>query len=186
MDKTSKQQQQPPPPPPDHTVTDRQLRVAAEEAAGQSGTLYLLRDDKGGLVLSEKPPTAGNAIFKVTRDKELPPREGKVKVSFQAPDMKDPKPVEGIYDALFWSGAAFEKFLLTYYGSLRLLSADRMARLNAAINDPKVLALAHTPKSEPVDIDDPDALLMHLHAFQARPGIDGGGQWVPITKYPLP
>ena len=171
--------------PSDHTVTDRQLRVAAEEAAGQSGTLYLLRDDKGGLVLSEKPPTGGKAIFKVTRDKKLPLRK-KVKVSFQAPDMKDPKPVEGDYDALFWSGAAFEKFLLTYYGSLRLLSAGGMARLNAAINDPKVLAFGHTPKSEPVDIEDPDELLMHLHAFQARPGIEGGGEWVPIRKYPLP
>lgn len=61
--------------------------------------------------------------------------------------------VAPIADALFWSAAAVDKFLLPYYASF--VDLDVLQKhVVEAFQDPGVLAIVHLPDSETVIIDD--------------------------------
>ena len=54
--------------------------------------------------------------------------------------------VERKYDAMFWSEAAVEKFVIPYYA--RFTTAHHIARIMTAFNHPATMAIIHPPLSE--------------------------------------
>src|SRR5665213_3003751 len=54
--------------------------------------------------------------------------------------------VEGKYDAMFWSEAAVEKFVIPYYA--RFNTAHHIARIMTAFNHPASMAMIHPPLSD--------------------------------------
>jgi hypothetical protein len=54
-----------------------------------------------------------------------------------------------IWDALFWSEAAIEKFFIPYYVSQRLLEPEDWQYLKEALEDRELIAIAHFTPSRP-------------------------------------
>lgn len=54
--------------------------------------------------------------------------------------------VEAKYDAMFWSEAAVEKFVIPYYA--RFMTPDDLVRIMTAFNHPASIAMIHPPLSD--------------------------------------
>jgi len=168
------------------TLTYQQLRMAAEAAASyRDQEVYLIVDADGWSVKAERPANPeGKAVIPVKSPGKptAPPRVGFAKIGINEAtaadlrNLKDPNGVAiGPADAVFWSPAAVEKFLVPYYASvygdwsptkltalIGILGAPRapiahvgsaFAYVDAAA-DAGAFAVAHMPKSEYVQIDD--------------------------------
>jgi hypothetical protein len=163
------------------SMTYQELRKAVECAASyRDQEVYLVVDDEGwsvqtmmpivkegAAVIPCKSPGAATArppvlLAKIGIDKEKPA---------DLLDLKDPAGKElGSADAVFWTAAAVEKFLVPYYASVYGDQApkklDELIGILGAVRDPSTdldgaFAVAHMPKSEYVQLDGGLAVLEH-------------------------
>jgi len=136
-------------------VTLRQLRELVETASGQRVQPLAVVDDGAGKVSIEPLATTTSNVLLT-----LPANLEGAKPHFQIrlPDvdrtkLKNPPPSDdfGDYaDAVFWSIAAIEKFVLPYYAQFTPL--DEVAgKLSEFKDNPDVHAFIHLPDSETVD-----------------------------------
>lgn len=147
-------------------MTWRQLRKLAEAAHGfqQSGARMIRR---GGQVTIESPekvlPLAASQTDAPQSNEEVvltvssQPIAAKAKtlqivlndVRIEGTTYGD---IAGIADAMFWSLAAVEKFLLPYYIGFEDIDVVR-EKVRDRFKQPNVLAMVHLPRSEWVDIE---------------------------------
>lgn len=97
---------------------------------------------------------------------------------------------EGPADAVFWSAAAVEKFLVPYYASVYGNQAidvlqkliDLLGTRQREANGPEVFAVAHMPKSEYVQVDEHS-----LAVLMVDPGANSEPYAVPLSQFsPMP
>jgi hypothetical protein len=161
------------------TMSYQDLRRMTESAASYRGaTVYIVIDDKNWDIVTEKPQDVpGRVVIPCNNDlgrepRTLPPVDEAI---IRA---KDTKPVDllhlkdrhgnelGAADAVFWTAAAVEKFVVPYYASVygdeapgkltRIISVLGSVREPAALEAElggEPFALAHMPKSEYVQVE---------------------------------
>lgn len=160
------------------TITDRELRVLGEAAAGCSGPQFVAREgNKFHLRPDENGP--GRVVFAVRPERvsAMPGAPDTILVKKGSRELE----VRRKYDALFWSASACEKFVLSYYYSLRLLTSDQMAELLDGIYSPNTVAIAHEFKS-PNEVITSGDLVDSLRFLDARlvDKEDQEDAWVPL------
>ncbi|MFL5537369.1 MAG: hypothetical protein ACJ8J0_00105 [Longimicrobiaceae bacterium] len=171
------------------TLTYQELRRAAEAAASfRDQEVYLVVDDQGWSVREQRPDNPeGKAVIPIKSPGKQPTAPPPVLIAQIGVDptkpadllnLKDPQgnPL-GPADAVFWTPAAVEKFLVPYYASvygdqspttlnhlIGILGTPRTppAKVRSASADVDgAFAVAHMPKSEYVQIDGGVAVLVH-------------------------
>jgi hypothetical protein len=171
------------------TLNYQELRRMVEAAASyREKKVYIVVDDKGWSVETKeptntdgkavipcmspgrptaRPPVALAQIGTVADNPEKPP-VNLLKLKLPGSDREEPA------DAVFWTPAAVEKFVVPYYASvygdqapkklsdiINVLGAvrDPAARGAARSETGDAFAVAHMPKSEYVQVDEPFAVL---------------------------
>lgn len=130
-------------------LTANDLRKLAEAVDGvRDETAYVVWGNEGPEVRTQRPDS-DDVIFEcMTRNAE-PNRAKMVAIKLDRPVItSDGKPLthfERRFDAMFWSEAAVEKFMLPYYA--RFSSPDQMDRMRNASNQKDVAAVMHVPWS---------------------------------------
>lgn len=170
-----------------HSLTDLDLRVLAEAAVGRGGPLYAVRID--GKLSLEEAADGLEVLFEVSSPPDIDGRDQPASIEIET--TKGTQQVLETFDALFWSEAAFKKFIFTYYLSLRLLDKEGRKKLQAAYDDKKVVAFGHTPKSEIIpDFSSEqegsgDSLLSDLYAFKTDLTSNDGsnGVWIRVSEF---
>ena len=123
-------------------LSARALRRLAEAADGRRGEAYAIFYDGTDYVVAPADATdKGTKLVDLetphlARGRKVP----KNLVHVQMPGAS-PRPLSSEYDAMFWSEAAVEKFVLPYYQ--RLLSRPAMNDLLDAHEDPNVVGILH-------------------------------------------
>jgi hypothetical protein len=167
------------------TMTYQDLRRMTECAASYRGAkVWIVIDDKGWTV-EKTEPTPAASLGKAVIPCQSPgtPRP-KVGYAYLGPDKdqavdlldlydKDGEPV-GEADAVFWSAAAVEKFVVPYYASVYGDQApkeiEKVIKILGTVRDPRnglepfalePFALAHMPKSEYVQVDNTFTVLVN-------------------------
>lgn len=133
------------------------LRRAAETADGtrDKDVCLLIREDDFRVVKCGTPPGADEILIECYTKDQGPTsmRPGIAEIKLKSKKAKEHR-LEEKYDAVFWTESAVEKFVYPYYASLyRHEACERLCLLKEAWEDPKVVAIAHLPKSEPFDLD---------------------------------
>jgi hypothetical protein len=167
-------------------LTYQELRRAAEAAASfRNQEVYLVVDDQGWSIREERPDDPeGKAVIPIRSPGKEPAAPPPVQVAQIGVDrtkppadllnLKDPqgKPL-GPADAVFWTSAAVEKFLVPYYASVYGDQSPKkltdLINILGTVRDPSpgpnagdAFAVAHMPKSEYVQIADTGvAVLVH-------------------------
>ena len=159
------------------TLTYQELRRAAEAAASfRNQEVYLVVDDQGWSVREKRPENPDGMAVVPIKSPGKPTAPPPVLVAQIGVDvvkpadllnLKDPqgKPL-GPADAVFWTPAAVEKFLVPYYASvygdespkkltdlIGILGAPRDPSLSREASVGDAFAVAHMPKSEYVQVD---------------------------------
>jgi len=169
------------------TLNYQELRRMVEAAASyREKKVYIVVDDKGWSVQAEapsnpdgkavipcrspgrptaRPPVALAQIGTVADDPAKPP-VNLLKLKLPGSDREEPA------DAVFWTPAAVEKFVVPYYASVYGDQAPKkladIINILGAVRDPEdsppnavgdAFAVAHMPKSEYVQVDEPFAVL---------------------------
>lgn len=184
------------------TMSYQDLRRMTECAASyRGGTVYIVIDDKKWEVVTEKPQDVpGRVVIPCNNNLGRKPRKTpKVEDAYMRAE-KMTKPVDllhlkdkdgndlGPADAVFWSAAAVEKFVVPYYASVygdeapgkltKIISVLGSVRKPAAVEAElggEPFALAHMPKSEYVQMEGALAVLVKTPA---------GPITVPMDAYP--
>lgn len=147
-------------------MTWRQLRKLAEAAHGfqQSGARMIRRNSQVTIELPEErlPPTAPQAsieqsseeIVLTVSSQPIAPKAKALKIILNDVRIEGVEygDIAGIADAMFWSLAAVEKFLLPYYVGFEDIDVVR-DKVRDRFKSPNVLAMVHLPRSEWVDIE---------------------------------
>jgi hypothetical protein len=171
-------------PPPDKRFAPRDLRAIGEAAEAMTGRdLVVVCNAQKKLEVKErsdaKPDTV---IVRLYTEPDVADRPKPNSVLFTPSKGSAAQEIVETLDAVFWSEAAFKKFLLSYYHSMRLLTPQAMATLQRAYANPHVIAFGHDPKSVPTVHRDADAILENLHAFTIKgPTSASGGEWLKVT-----
>ncbi len=79
--------------------------------------------------------------------------------------------VEGKYDAMFWSEAAVEKFVIPYYA--RFNTAHHIARIMTAFNHPASMAMIHPPLSD----------IQFITSARTKPGQQDAVEVLSLTEF---
>ena len=154
------------------TLNYQELRMMVEAAASyRDQEVYLVVDDKGWSVETKRPDAPeGKAVIpcKSPGRPTARPSVGYARIGIDPTDpdkaanllqLGDPS---GPADAVFWTPAAVEKFLVPYYASVYGDRAPKkltgLIDILGAVRDPsddvgEAFAVAHMPKSEYVQVD---------------------------------
>ena len=130
-------------------LTANDLRKLAEAVDGvRDETAYVVWGKEGPEV-STQQPASHEVIFECMTSNVEPDRRKMVAIKLERPVITaEGKPLthfERRFDAMFWSEAALEKFMLPYYA--RFSSPRQMDRMRNASNQKRVLAVMHVPWS---------------------------------------
>jgi hypothetical protein len=162
-------------------LTYQELRKMVECAASYRGQeVYIVVDDAGWSVQMQRPDTPeGKAVIPCLSPTSpmLPPPVvlARIGTDEQNPanllELKDREGrLLGPADAVFWSPAAVEKFLVPYYASVYGDEAPKklteLIGILGTVREPSnttagAFAVAHMPKSEYVQVDGGMAVLEH-------------------------
>lgn len=143
------------------TIEASTLRRAAETADGTRNRDVWLLIGASNFKLVEcgtEPGTGEILIQCLTKDKVRPDLRPKIeeinlKSKKTGANGKEHK-LHELYDAVFWTESAVEKFVYPYYTYLyRHQACKRLCLLQEAWESPNVVAVAHLPKSEPFPVD---------------------------------
>ncbi|HEY8309798.1 MAG TPA: hypothetical protein VIG47_04545 [Gemmatimonadaceae bacterium] len=156
------------------TLTANDLRALAEAADGaRDKPAYVVWGDDGPELKTERPPASTEVIFECATNNVVPNRAKLHSITLDPPVVTSHgKTVTDIvtrYDAMFWSEAALEKFVLPYYlGSGKPELVDRIRK---AFNHASVVAIMHLPDSSPIilsSIQSSEGVrALTLHEFEA-------------------
>ena len=130
-------------------MTANDLRRLAEAVDGvRDETAYVVWGNTGPEVRTQRPDS-DEVIFEcMTRNAE-PGRARISAITLHPPVMaSDGTPLTDFarrFDAMFWSEAAFEKFMLPYY--VRFSSREQIDRMRRAFNQKHVAAAVHMPET---------------------------------------
>ncbi|MGI9091259.1 MAG: hypothetical protein ACR2GG_09165 [Gemmatimonadaceae bacterium] len=129
------------------TLTANQLRRLAEKVDGmRDQTVYVVWVDGKPRVKSELEQ-GDELIFTCETKNRVPQRPKFKSIALDPPVLNaDGTVITDVaerFDAMFWSEAAVEKFVLPYYS--RFKTADEINRLQRVFNQPSVYALVHMP-----------------------------------------
>jgi hypothetical protein len=163
--------------------TPRDLRIAGEAAEAMTGNLAVVCNAKKQLEVRVHSSTETDPVLVLLKAApDVPDRPKPSSIMFSAAPGSGAQELVAKFDALFWSEAAFKKFLFSYYHGMRLLTVDGMRRLQRAYESPHSVAFAHDPKSVPTTLKDDDAILGGLYVFKTA-GMDlaSGGTWVSVA-----
>ncbi len=134
-------------------VSPRELRIAAEHADGLRDRKLRLayrewastrhQDARRGIVILEHAAEPGDIELGIDvgvdpdgiPDRMTKPKQ--VSITYE----RGPDDLTDLFDALFWSAAAIEKFLLPYY--VRLLTPKEFDVLRNSVSDSTVRAIGH-------------------------------------------
>lgn len=167
-------------------ITWRQLRQMAESAHGLQEKRLGIRPDASGRYIVEVFNESNSNDYKFELDAIPNPKQGTLEVKLPGikTDNLPTKPTNddftSIADAVFWSMAAVEKFLVPYYSSV--IELDRvMKEVRERFANQNVLAFIHLPNSEIID----DAgMLKSFNLFAVQPADPGDGdepyQLIPV------
>ncbi len=147
-------------------LTWRQLRKLAEAAHGfqQSGARMIRRNSQVTIELPEEasPPAASQTgaqqpdeeIVLNVSSQPIAPKGKALQIVLNGVRMEGTEygDIAGIADAMFWSLAAVEKFLLPYYIGFEDIDIVK-EKVRDRFKNPNVLAMVHLPRSEWVDIE---------------------------------
>ena len=158
-------------------ITWRQLRQLAESAQGLQEERLGVRRDAFGRFIVEAYNVSNSNDYLFELDAIPNPKPGKLAVKLPGIQVNTlPYPVpnddfSSIADAVFWSMAAVEKFLVPYYSSMHELERV-MREVRDLFKDQSVLAFIHLPNSEIVGGG--EATMVNL--FAVRPVNPGSGE----------
>jgi hypothetical protein len=167
------------------TLNYQELRKMVECAASyREKKVYIVVDDKGWTVQTEEPTnTDGKAVIPC---KSPGKPGGPKKLALARIGLDENKPVnllklkipgtdkEGEADAVFWTPAAVEKFVVPYYASVYGDQSPKqltdIISILGVVREPtgqdtakgqalEAFAVAHMPKSEYVQVDEPFVVL---------------------------
>lgn len=132
------------------SLTASDLRRLAEAADGiRDQPAYVVWGARG----AEVKTTLGKddeLIVECETRSDVPSRPKFKSITVDPPFVdREGKPIANIeekYDAMFWSEAAVEKFVIPYYA--RFNSAQHIARIMKAFNHPASMAMIHPPLSD--------------------------------------
>src|SRR5688500_5117581 len=128
-------------------LTSRQVAQMAETFHGFKGKKLVAVDTVDGQILLKGEAAEGDVVlFEVETPLEVPDRLRLEKVVVKAEGCAEFDSA-GIYDSLFWTESAIEKFVLPYYVAQRVLTDDDMAALKAGIRSKEVVGLGHLPST---------------------------------------
>ncbi|MEO6778418.1 MAG: hypothetical protein ABI194_03115 [Gemmatimonadaceae bacterium] len=130
-------------------LTANDLRRLAEAVDGvRDETAYVVWGNTGPEVRTQRP-ASDEVIFECMTRNAVPDRARIGAITLQPPVIgSDGKPLPDFarrFDALFWSEAAVEKFMLPYYAGFS--SPGQIDRMRKAFNQKLVVAGAHMPES---------------------------------------
>jgi hypothetical protein len=178
------------------TLNYQELRMMVEAAASyRDQEVYLVVDEKGWSIQPQRPdPPGGKAVIpcKSPGRPTARPSVGYARIGIDPTDPDkaanllelEPGNPNSRADAVFWTPAAVEKFLVPYYASVYGDQAPKkltaLIDILGAVRDPsanagEAFAVAHMPKSEYVQLDG------GLGALVRKP--DGGVQVTTISDY---
>lgn len=186
------------------SMTYQDLRRMTECAASYDGPAWIVIDETGWRVETNKPAEkAGQVLIPYNNNRGKKPQKQVPEVVTASMQPKDGAAVDllsltykdqklGPADAVFWSQAAVEKFVVPYYASVYADEApgklENIINVLGTVNTPsgtygtgetlEPFALAHMPKSEYVQVEGAFAVLAKTSA--------GGQVAVPITEYLKP
>ncbi len=130
-------------------ITASDLRRLAEAVDGvRDVPAYVVWGKDGPVVTQDRPP-ADEVVFECVTNNSVPQRARLHSITLEPGVVtSDGKPVTNFaakFDAIFWSEAAVEKFVLPYYA--RVATVGEAARMRKAFNHPSVAAMIHMPDS---------------------------------------
>jgi hypothetical protein len=135
------------------SLTANDLRALAEAADGiRDKPAYVVWGDAGPELKTKRPAASTEVIFECVTDNIVPHRAKLRSITLEPSVMTTHgRPVTDIatrYDAMFWSEAAVEKFVLPYY--IQSGHPELVDRLRKAFKHASVMAVAHLPESSPL------------------------------------
>lgn len=129
-------------------LTAGDLRRLAEAVDGIRDVPAYVVWGESGPVITKDPPAPEEVIFQCMTKSATPDRTKLRSIALDpavvAPDGKV-MDVAGQFDAMFWSEAAVEKFVLPYY--MHVGTPDEVTRILDAFNHASVAAMLHLPDS---------------------------------------
>lgn len=136
------------------TITPAQLRQLAEAAdGGRHEEQVVIRRPDGSIrltsdVSSIKPDDTVLLRISGTDEGHKPPDNFSLVMRLDGAERE----LRGRYDSLFWSVSALRKFALPYYMSYDETAEKCQMLLSRFKNDPAMVAIAHSPSSDPTRI----------------------------------
>ena len=130
-------------------LTANDLRRLAEAVDGvRDETAYVVWGESGPEVRTQRP-ASDEVVFECMTSNAEPDRAKIGTITLHPPVIaSDGTPLTdfaGRFDAMFWSEAAVEKFMIPYY--IRFSSPGQIARMRSAFNQERVVASIHMPDS---------------------------------------
>ncbi|MDQ2890847.1 MAG: hypothetical protein M3R65_09920 [Gemmatimonadota bacterium] len=135
------------------TLTANDLRALAEAADGvRDRPAYVVWGPDGPELKAEPPSASADVIFECATSNIVPNRAKLRSMTIDPPMVTTGgaavTDLATLHDAMFWSEAAVEKFVLPYY--IRSGGPELAERIRKAFNHPSVIAIAHLPDSAPI------------------------------------
>ncbi len=130
-------------------MTANDLRKLAEAVDGIRDVPAYVVWGKDGPTVTKERPEHGEPIFECMTKNTEPGRAKFRSITLDPAVVKaDGKPMTDIaaqFDAMFWTEAAVEKFVLPYY--MRMEAPEEVSRIRKAFNHESVFATTHMPDS---------------------------------------
>ena len=130
-------------------MTANDLRKLAEAVDGIRDVPAYVVWGKDGPAVTEERPELEDVIFECMTKNTDPNRAKFRSITLDPPVVRsDGHPMTDIaaqFDAMFWSEAAVEKFVLPYY--IRMGTPEEVSRIRKAFNHESVFAAIHMPDS---------------------------------------
>lgn len=130
-------------------ITAGDLRKLAEAVDGVRDVPAYVVWGKDGPVVTQDRPAADEVVFECVTNNSVPQRTRLYSITLEPSVVtSDGTPVTNVatrFDAVFWSEAAVEKFVLPYY--TRVATAAEAVRMRRAFNHTSVAAMMHMPDS---------------------------------------
>lgn len=130
-------------------LTANDLRRLAEAVDGvRDETAYVVWGNTGPEVRTQRP-ASDEVIFECMTSNSEPERARIRAITLHPPVVaSDGTPLTDFatrFDAMFWSEAAVEKFMIPYY--IRFSSREHIDRMRAAFKQKHVVAMLHLPET---------------------------------------